>query len=231
MIDVAIPYRTDYPHKELLYCLRSLEKYVADLGRVILVGDLPNIIKGVTHIPAKDESSYQWAARNIYRKLKLATEISNTFLVVHNDHFLLSEVEGEKYPYYQRGLINPAGKPFGYLKLLENTLEVFPGAKDFDVHCPILMTGEGLSKLEILDWSKPYGYGVKTAYCELNSIEGEQFVDLKIKSPMLKDDILKLLEGRHVFSTGSGAYTGQMEKALKHLYPRTSKFEQLKIYQ
>jgi hypothetical protein len=230
-IDIVVPYRSDYPHKDLLYCLRSIEKHVQDLGRVVIVGDLPNIIKSVTHIPAKDEPGYQRAAKNIYNKLKLAAEISDQFLVVHDDHFLLTDTVGKDYPYYHRGPINPFGKPMGYQMLLENTQSQFPGANDFDVHCPIYMTAERLKKLDILDWDKPYGYGVKTAYCVLNNIEGEKCFDLKIAQPLRKDEILKKLEGRTVFSTGSGAYTGQIEKALKHLYPKASRFEQLKIYQ
>jgi hypothetical protein len=230
MTDIVIPYRSDYPHKDLLYCLRSLDKYVQDFGRVIIVGDAPNIIRGVVNIPSGDESGYQRAAKNIYRKLELAAEISDQFLVVHDDHFLLRDIVASEYPYYHRGPINPEGKPSGYQKLLENTIEQFHGANDFDVHCPILMTAEGLQKLEALDWEKPYGYGIKTAYCYLNNIEGEMFSDLKIKSPMNKDEILKRLEGRQVFSTGSAAYTGQMEKVLKHLYPKPSRFEHLKIY-
>lgn len=225
MTDIVIPHRNDYPHRDLIYCLRSVEKNVTDLGRIYIVGDMPRIIQSVEHIPATDDNSYQWAARNIYRKLKLASKVLDRFLVVHDDHFLLQPVIGVGYPYYHRGPIDPTGKPFGYESLLRNTMEQFPGANDFDVHCPILMTAEGLAKLESLDWNKPYGYGVKTAYSYLNDIKGEAFTDLKIKSPMLKQDILSLLNGRHVFSTGSAAYTGQMEKALKSLFPRPSKFE------
>lgn len=225
MTPVVIPHRNDYPHKDLIYCLRSLEKYLADLAQVVLVGDLPRIVQGVEHIPAKDDNGYQWAARNIYCKLKLAAVKYDRFLVVHDDHFLLRVVFGSQYPYYHRGPINPLGKPFGYESLLRNTMEQFPGVKDFDVHCPILMTSEGLAKLDALDWNKPYGYGVKTAYCYLNDIEGEVFTDLKIKGPMMKDDILRAIEGRHVFSTSSAAYTGQVEKVLKQLFPKPSRWE------
>lgn len=225
MIPIVIPHRNDYPHTDLIYCLRSLEKYVTDLGSITLVGELPRIITGVDFIPAKDDNNYQWAARNIYRKLKLAAEKFDRFLVVHDDHFLLQPVAGAEYPYYHRGAMKTDAKSFGYEQLLTNTVNQFPGTNDYDVHCPILMSAEGLSKLDTLDWAKPYGYGIKTAYCNMNGIEGERFEDLKIKGPMMKDDILKLLEGRHVFSTSSGAYTGQIEKALKSLFPKPSRFE------
>lgn len=224
-IQVVIPHRNSYPHQDLIYCLRSLEKNLTDLEGITLVGDLPRIIQGVEHIPAKDDNGYQWAARNIYRKLKLAADRYERFLVVHDDHFLLQSVLGAEYPYYHRGPIDPTGKTFGYSKLLGNTIDQFPSANDFDVHCPILMTAEGLAKLEILDWNKPYGYGVKTAYCYLNGIQGELFTDLKIAGPMKKDEILQAINGRHVFSTGSGAYTGEIERALKSLFPKPSKFE------
>lgn len=225
MIPIVIPHRNDYPHRDLIYCLRSLEKNVTDLGSITLVGELPRIITGVEHIPATDENNYQWAARNIYRKLRLAAERYEKFFVVHDDHFLLQLVIGAVYPYYHRGPMKAEAKSMGYEQLLTNTVNQFPGTNDYDVHCPILMTAEGLAKLGQLDWTKPYGYGIKTAYCNLNSIEGEPFEDLKIKGPMTKDDILKLLEGRSVFSTSSGAYTGQMEKALKTLFPKPSRYE------
>lgn len=222
---VVIPHRNDYPHVDLIYCLRSLEKNLIDLDKIVIVGDLPRIIQGVEHIPAQDSSGYQWAARNIYRKLKTAAERYDRFLVVHDDHFLLHPVKGAEFPYYHRGPINAFAKSYGYEMLLTNTRERFIGAKDFDVHCPILMTKEGLSKLDSLDWEKPYGYGVKTSYCHMNGIEGEMFDNLKIKTPMGKDEILHRITGRMVFSTGSGAYTGEMERALKSLFPKPSRFE------
>lgn len=225
MIPVVIPHRNDYPHRDLIYCLRSLEKYVTDIGSITLVGELPRIITGVEFIPATDDNNYQWAARNIYRKLRLAAQRYERFLVAHDDHFLLHSVIGAEYPYYHRGYMKPEAKSFGYEQLLTNTVNQFPGTNDYDVHCPILMTAEGLAKLDMLDWTKPYGYGIKTAYCNLNVIEGEQFEDLKIKGPMMKDDIIRLLDGRQVFSTSSGAYTGQMEKALKTLFPKRSRYE------
>lgn len=230
MTDIVIPYRNDYPHKDLIYCLRSLERNMQGFGRLIIVGECPPIIRPDLQILCRDDSGYKWASRNIYRKIKEAAQASDKFLVVHDDHFQLTPILPEFYPYYRRGPLNPEGKPQGYAALLQNTLDQFPGANDFDVHCPILMTAEGLAKLDQLDWSKPYGYGIKTAYCVLNDIEGVQFADLKIKSPMTKDEILKLLEGRNVFSTGSAAYTGQIEKALKHLFPKASKYEHLNIH-
>lgn len=228
MTDIVIPLKADYPHRDIKYCLRSIEKHVTDLRRVIIIGDKPDFIQEVIHFQIGDMSGYQHAARNIFKKLIFAAEEFKEFLVVHNDHFLLTDIVAGEYPYYHRGPIIPEGKPDGYARLLQNTKDQFPEADDFDVHCPILMTAAGLNKLTALDWSKPYGYGVKTAYCVLNGIAGNAFTDCKIKTRMSRQEIYQKIEGRHVFSTGSGAYQGDMEKVLKELYPRKSRWENYK---
>ena len=46
---------SEYNNLELRLSLRSIDKYAHNLGRVFIVGEKPDWIKNVIHIPVKDE--------------------------------------------------------------------------------------------------------------------------------------------------------------------------------
>ena len=222
-MNVVIPYRSDYPDLDLKYCLRGIDLYIPG-AQVFIVGDLPRTVTNVTHIPVKDDAGYKWASRNIYRKLKAAAERLDHFLVVHDDHFLLRE-SCFNWPYYHKGDMMIRDKPGGYKILIANTLVRFGQVHDYEKHGPIWIEANKLSKLNSLDWNTEYGYGIQTAYCVMNDLHGHYYPDLKIKTAMSKDDILKAIEGRPWFSTGSGSYQGDIKKVFKELYKKKSVYE------
>ena len=71
-IDVVIPLSAGSRHgdAELRYALRSMCRHFEDLGRVWVIGHRPAWLRGVEHIPARDDHSSKDI--NIIRKLEPA---------------------------------------------------------------------------------------------------------------------------------------------------------------
>jgi len=107
---------------EIRISLRSLEKYMLDLGNVYIIGELPDFAKNVIHLPSKDYSVDKW--KNAYNKVKNACQIddlSDEFLLMNDDFFMLEPFTGADWPFYS----------------LRNSNGGSCGANSFHIHCPI----------------------------------------------------------------------------------------------
>lgn len=213
---VIIPYK-DFKGPELRFCLRGIEKYV-DQPEVILIGDKPHWFKG-SHIPFKDHSLTRYKSRNIYEKIKG----HKNFLFFNDDHFLLQKWENK---YHYSGMLSDQLKKVNisgsYRKTIENTMDIFGDLKNFDTHCPIYY--ESLN-LENLDWNISDGYCIKSIYCHLHGMEGEEYPDLKIRGLVYEEELRRLLKDRPYFSTGNLAMNKPMITILNELYPTKSIYE------
>lgn len=118
--------------EEIKYSLRSLEENLLDMGKVFVVGQCPQFLKNVTHIPAQDDTDCRW--KNVHIKTLLACEspaLSDDFLLMNDDFFLLEPVAVDEFPFYS--LKGANGGPCG---------------KDsFQVHCPIRFNKEMYKKM------------------------------------------------------------------------------------
>lgn len=83
-----------------------------------------------------------------------------------------------------------------------------------------------MRSVALADWSKWYGYCLKTLYCVMNGIEGEQINDIKIRMPLAAEEIKAQITGRKWFSIGDRCFQpGGMMEVLQTLYPNKSKYE------
>lgn len=241
MIDCLIPLGTGSRHQdfELRMCLRSIEKHLKGVGNVFLVGEKPDWVQNVIHIPAKDNPNNWNRARNIYDKILFGIRydysdfyehisLSDNFLFMNDDHYLLNDYEAGEFPYYHRGSIR--GMDYGnnrpQVMQMDNTDRLFVRSiKDFDIHCPIIYNKEKFPKSSFNKWPE-HGYGIKSMYCAVNQIEGEEMADLKFKEPLMKESIYRALEGRDWFSIGDKCLkSGAMKEVLETIYPDKSKYE------
>lgn len=230
MIDVVIPLnnRSYQKNIELRFALRSIEKHLAGIGNVFIVGHCPDWLTGIIHIPCKEDPRNRFRDRNICNKMIVACKddrVSDDFIMVHDDHFFLADYEAEDFPYYQIGLMVPADNQYGYTK--QNTIGLLGEVNNYDAHCPIVFNKQRFMRSAALaDWSKWYGYCLKTLYCVMNGIEGECATDLKIILPIKAEDIYPQLTGRKWFSIGDRCFKeGGMWDVLNSLYPNKSKYE------
>lgn len=106
-VDIVIPLGVGslWQDNELRFCLRSISKYLTDYGQIFIIGDCPDFIQNIIHIPATDSIFRKDKDRNIFNKLMIAceqNEISESFLFMNDDHYLLSDLVASEIPYYYR---------------------------------------------------------------------------------------------------------------------------------
>lgn len=253
LTDILIPLGKGSRHQdfELRMCLRSIEKHLKGVGNIFLVGEKPEWIQNIIHIPARDNPNNWNRARNIYDKIMAGISyiddlkvdyvntrkhemqvscicLSDNFLFMNDDHYLLTDYEAAEFPYYHRGTIR--GIDYGNNRpqtmQMDNTERLFlQSINDFDIHCPIIYNKEKFKKSFPEKWPE-HGYGIKSMYCALNEIEGEEIEDLKFKEPLMKESIYQALEGRDWFSIGDKCLkSGAMKEVLETIYPDKSRYE------
>ena len=135
---------------ELRYSLRSLEKHCKDIGRIFIVGNRPAFLRNVAYIWVEDK--FEWW-QNAFEKTKAAIKagISDEFLLMNDDFFMLSDFKASEYPFYHKGNIslNPQNK---YQEVIVNTRLVLQSIrapfKHYGVHCPMRIIGKKYLSLE-----------------------------------------------------------------------------------
>jgi hypothetical protein len=153
--------------------------------------------------------------------------VSDDFAMFNDDHFLLKEFTES---FHYRGLlkesINGYHQHQSYRNTLVNTHQWLGGGLDFDVHGPIVYNKDSfLRSCTRPNWLIPWGYGIKSLYCNLNCKAGGFYPDLKIKVPMTERDIVKAIADREYFSFDDRAINQDMINILESLYPQKSKYE------
>lgn len=231
-MDIVIPYRTSASNGlELRYTLRGIEKYFPDLENIFIIGDCPDFLQNVIHVPAKDLSERHFKARNIMSKLLVACydkRVSDSFAMFNDEHFLLRPWQ----PVYDHcGTLEESIRRYTSHQTYRNTLsntfhELNNSGLNFDTHSPIVFQKDiFIRTVATVNWSRPWGYGIKSLYCNMAGITGEKRTDLKIKQSWSKENINGLLLNHAYFSIDDRALNSQMIKVLQELYPQKSIYE------
>ncbi|HEX2682696.1 MAG TPA: hypothetical protein VHL77_02115 [Ferruginibacter sp.] len=222
MTSIVIPYRITNHTKELLYCLRSIENYLQGVGDIFIIGDLPEWIVNVIHIPYQDNPDWRFKEKNIYEKTLAACNderVSNPFLFMNDDHYLMAKSDASEWPYLYTNNYPTSGKYFE--TTMFNTWGAIGDITYFDIHCPILLhKNEYRNTVGKLDWSKPYGYCIKSVYCQ-------DLIGSALNEPLeCNDNKLRLPYEMPLpcdfFSTSDKSFT---EPIMRDLYPNKSKYE------
>lgn len=182
---------------ELRYSLRSVEKNLSGYGKVFIVGRKPTWIHNITYIEAKDQ--FEVPDRNIMTKIMKACEspeVSETFLYMNDDHFLMHEFEIDKFPFFYSETIEAYLQRRGmdgYGQRVRNTYDYLSKndlpTKYFDSHTPILIEKKRFKEImNKVDWNKKYGFVIKSLYANSLKIEGQLEKDHKSESTPRKND-------------------------------------------
>lgn len=237
MTDVIIPLKWHSHNNfvELRYALRSLEKYMSNVGYVFIIGaTLPKWANKELILIKKNDASH-YAAINIKDKVMLACRmqsLSDNIIMMNDDHFLLRPFDADHLPYlYHNSLLYKFldNQKNYYGQQILNTIEALKPdhtTLHYDVHFPIRFNKKVFLELDKFNWSVEQGLLVKSMYCNVNRVKGIFSPDLNIMSPPRSLDALNdMLQDRWYFSTHDGAIWRLMVDKLQELYPEKSRFE------
>lgn len=231
-MDILLPYiNSTWAGTELKYALRSIEKHV-QFDRVFIIGDKPDWLCNVTHIPFKDNPNIESKERNIMQKILevCKTDISQQFMFSNDDIFILKDIPND-YPAYYSGLLPYHKGTIGaYKKSVNNTVEVLTekglNCLNYDIHRPCLYDKDLFPEvMSRYDWRKPYGYVIKSLYFNSIGVKGVSSYDLKISAQIPFHRLRKTVEGQDIFSIGDRAIGLPMKKLLDLYFSEPSKFE------
>lgn len=162
-----------YNDLELRISLRSIEKNATKFNRVFIVGEKPKWIQNVIHIPVKDIYSPE---NNVFNKILIVckSEISDKFMFMNDDFFMMKKFNPEKYPYFVNGKVEFIFNPSKYQTVLNNTIfylqEKVDKIMDYRVHCPIVFNRDKFLSLEPIFISRKHketGYSPRILYGNL----------------------------------------------------------------
>lgn len=166
-MDVVYLYSKKYVQwNELLYSIRSVEKFYPDRGNIWIIGDKPEWIRGIKHIPhpSQQTSNQVKKTNNINERLFLAAnhpEVSGDFVWMADDYCIVNPVTDSfiKKNIISRGNYNDAsyrntlekyykGSNHPYKRLLKQTLELTKkkgySTWDYEAHCPFVFNKDKL---------------------------------------------------------------------------------------
>ena len=216
-----------YNNFEILRSINSLKKF-AKFDRIFIIGERPDIIPDIdyVYIPFKDTMS---RTRNVFRKICEVCEnsdISENFLYMMDDVFILKPIDIDNYPMYHSNAIKTYSNPNAYLREINNTknflIEHHKSFLHFGVHCPIVYNRKKINELDPIYWKY-----VNTYNLELNPriLYGNWFKhdnlkytdDCKLIRDYPMEELKNKLKGREWFSIGSRSYDGNIKKYLEEL--------------
>lgn len=206
---------------EIRFSLRSVEKNVLDVGNVFIVGECPDWLKNITHIPAEDFSSRKW--RNAFHKIGVAcrdSRVSEDFLLMNDDFFIMQNVRILDYPFYHSG------------KLPSFRLAPFRGVsfkrKDFlnyGVHRPFRYNKAKFLAIEKII-NKALDCPVRSFYGNYYNIGGKFCRDPIITPGRSEKEIENAFVGYTDFSiTTATARSNAFRRWIKNSFPTPSRFE------
>ena len=234
-IDIVIPHTdsSEFQHNELRYTLRSIEKNLTGYRNIFIVGFLPKFITGVIHIPCTNLGKTK--DHRILHKILFAINdprVSNVFLYMSDDHYLLKKFTASKFPYYYDMSLKDAAmmprQSSVYQMTIQNTCDVYPDGKHYNVHSPVVYEKQLFKDaMEAGEWGKK-GYLIKSMYCNYVGAKGLQMPDCKIREGM---DYAKVIENKPFFSIGVNLNYHKLRRLMDELYPEPSCFEaEEKVY-
>jgi hypothetical protein len=243
-IIIPLGHGSHWNNLELRYCLRSIEKYLTGYGDIFIVGEKPDWVCNIIHIPCPDygDKTYD-KERNIYTKIMTAIadeRVTEDFLFMNDDHYLLRGYETSSFPYYFDSTLGNYKTVTDYKYTVKNSIDLLgPNCPYYDIHCPIkynkwIFQAAFCANMAIeIDLKIKWGYCIKSVYgahiCHSlpwgGPFENQQYPDLKINESLPAAKIRQLLTGRPWFSIGDKAFNGGIRQVLQDLYPHKSRYE------
>ena len=167
-------------NNELRFSLRSISRNLGNVRNVVVVGERPEFLNDVVHIPAEDIfNPVVNADGNIITKVLAACNderVSDDFLFINDDHLVIKPVDVQDVPALHKGDMTTFSDKYWKLNYwrgrLKRTMEVlisegYP-AMHYDCHTPILFNKNIFKEVvRRFDYAEGIGYTMKSLYGNL----------------------------------------------------------------
>lgn len=217
-----------YNNKEIYHSIRLLQKYCS-YDRLWIIGERPDDVPLDTeyyYVPFTEKFS---ATRNVFMKLVTMcqhTDISEDFLYMMDDIFLLKHIEPEKYPLYHSGEIRDYKMVNPYLgEVLETKKFLKRHNKPvlhYGVHCPIVYNKQNILEIDSFYWKYvnsldcKYGLNPRILYGNWFDHTNTKYTkDLKLTRDYPMPELKTLLKDKEWFSIGSKSYEGNIKQFIE----------------
>jgi hypothetical protein len=241
LIDVVYVLGTgsSWKNNEIRFSLRALSKNLKGYGKIWVVGEKPEWIQDVNHIPFKDELMNN-ADGNIARKvLRVCQEqdLSENFLFINDDHLILKPVEAIDIPPFHKGNMASFSNEYfetsfwrGRLWRTRNILlEKGFTAYHFDCHTPMVMNKTKFPwVMAQFNFEKNIGFTMKSLYGNLvygdaaPKLNGEK---VAIFRPMTIDQVRSHCRGRQFVAFNDKGLRPGFKHWLFENFPEPSIYE------
>lgn len=229
--DLVYPLKDCQTNEELRYSLRSVEKHAKNYGKVITIGGTVTGIKPDLAIPLRQTGGTKYDKVNMtFREICLNSSISENFVLMNDDFFLMQDVDMSKLKTYYRcsmadylQIIIDALCPSTYTERLARSsmaLELLGfDTKCYELHIPMLFNKHKL--LEVI--GAFYGFcGTRSLYGNYHKIKATKMQDCKVFTK--GEDFVKDLP--FLSTTDASFRLGAVGEYIRNQFKEKSKYEQ-----
>lgn len=179
---------------ELLYSLRSVEKYVGDYNNIFITGRCPDFIdrNKVIYTPCKDIGAPMTNHWHKVRETIIQNELDGDFVLMYDDIFFVKPTNLTNYPFYQRGKLGESttgGEHYRATLLNARDFLVRKGYNTYDheLHIPCIYNADTFMALDRYFMALKddcQSMAVRSVYGNMAFEEQPYRGDIKIRSQM-----------------------------------------------
>ena len=228
--DLVYPLKDSEVNEEFRYSLRSVEKHAKNYGKIITIGGVVKAINPDLAIPLRQTGGTKYDKVNMtFREICLNPEISENFVLMNDDFFIMEDTDMSKLKTYYRcsmadylQIIIDACCPSSYTERLAKAamaLEMLKlDTKCYELHVPMLFNKHKL--LEVI--------GAFYGFCGTRSLYGNYHKIKAIKSPDCKvftkgDNFIK--DTPYLSTTDASFRLGRVGEYIRDQFKEKSRYE------
>ena len=230
-LDVVIPYKKGRSTEELRFCLRSVEKNFPFIGRVFIIGELPEWASDeIIHIPSEQRHDKSTNVKASHRIAANDERISDNFILMNDDMFVMRELQ--EIPLWHGTTMSEFFALFGtkvpnsyYTDLIKRTLSIVPhDLPHWELHTPMVLNK---SKLKYaLDLTEVMRTMSRTIYGSLYLHgKGEYHQDVKIYQVSGSKNWQNMPRFDTFVSSDDSTFEHVIMPVLIKMFPTKSKYE------
>jgi hypothetical protein len=229
---------SNWRNNEIRFSLRSLDKNLQGIRKVWVVGEKPEFLKNINHIPFPDELPNNVDGNIIRKVLRVCQEqtLTDNFLFINDDHLIMKPVLAGDIPPYHKGNMESFTKEFfeanfwrGRLFRTKNILlQKGYNALHFDCHLPIVLNKKRFPEvMGMFDYEKNIGFTMKSLYGNIVHPDGPEIKGQKsvIFRPYVLSDIQDRVKKKMFVAFNDDGLRPPLKTWLYANFPVASKYE------